>query len=455
METAFVMDPGTLNENIKLKASVEAYNGRYGPEDYKGIVLNATIRCDEESQTPKNKELIFVVDLSGSMSESISTLRGSLRAFRDSLIGRDPKTDCRSNEDVEQEFCKTANIRLIGYSETAWEIYPKIDKNNAKCTWDDMIEHEIRSHGITNMGAGIELAFSLSDPERCTWIVVMTDGISNHGKYQCRESFQRLRDMAPNNTRIVTLGYGKSFNTKVLTIMGEFTYIETKEQIPMVFGSIANELKHTWGFGAYWKMTGNVPIYKYIIGSPKFGCLYQQREFTTGIIPKCPEDSFDFMKWLTTEQPLNLKFILVQNMKEVSIPFSVNILRTSPSEKFREKYYASAKGRRLNILYNVSHRHVVNPSEIMNVCKEIRYSIDKWTEDCSLLHKEELLRMIEDMESLSQSGGHQSEYKTIGYAAAARTVDCTLQTSNTVEREYTASQRQSVESCLDSSSAYY
>jgi len=433
----------------EFKVSVVAYAGRYGPEGCNGDVISTTTKCGDicTSYTPTNKEVIFVVDCSGSMHESIPELQAGLLAFRDIIIDRNSRDDIRSSEEVEKEFGKTVSARLIVYSDIAREIYPYKSPSGEVRDWNTAVRSMIAS-GLTNIGEGVELAYSKSTPNKCTWIVMMTDGCPNRGNYQSEDSFNILKKRAPSHVRLLTLGYGTEYNSVILMKLGEFTPVESREYIPVVFGSITNELKYTWGFDARWKPKNRIYGSKYIVGSPTIGCLYKQKKYITGILLENTP-----VEWSSIE--MMLSFISVQTMEEISIPFSVKVTNFPPPEEFREKYYLSAKGRRLNKLYEISNMNIVRPENIQIVCKNIRDDIDKWEENCAIPHKEELLRIIETIEYLYTGGASSElEYQYVGYSIASISVDSSRQSSNIIHSEMTTSQNEMVRYTLEASSVY-
>lgn len=436
------MDTGDIGE---FQVLATFHSGRYGPENYKGDVISTMIKCNESQDVISiNKEIIFVVDCSSSMYDSITSLKGGLLAFRDIIIDRNPSDDMRCSYEIEKDFKSLCNTKLIIYNDDPQEIY---SSNEEYGDWGHSVE-SIHTKGMTNIGDAIKLAYSKTNPNKCTWIVLMTDGLPNKGKYQTKSSFQLLKNSKPKNTRLITLGYGKEYNSKILTSLGEFTAVESMEYIPSVFGSIANEFKYSWAFGAKWKMEKKIPGSKYIVGSSNIGCIYYQREYTMGILLGKTPENLENIK-------MELSFTSVLNMYQVSIPISVVMVDYPLSEYFREKYYYSAKGRRMFRLYNVSHGSNIDPNAIIKECKIIKKELEEWTEDCALLHKEELLKMIEEFDNLCNSGSTMhKDYDSIRYEAVSRYTDAKRQNSNIITSEMTRSQREMVRESYNSYLAY-
>lgn len=429
-------------ENIgEYKVSVTFHSGRYGPENCKGDVISTVMKCNNSQDIPStNKEIIFVVDCSASMNDSLPNLKAGLLAFRDIVINRNPINDLRTSHEIERDFCSVCNTTLIIYNDDSQEVYSSTNETH---DWDESVG-SIYTRGMTNMGDAVELAYSKSDSNKCTWIILMTDGIPNKGRYQTSSSFGLLKKNEPKNTRFVTLGYGKEYDSKVLMSLGEFTAVESIEYIPSVFGSIANELKNTWGFGAKWRLRTSLPGSKYIVGSPNIGCMYDQREYITGILLESVPENL-------SEIYMEFNFISVQTMVQ---EWTLILVRNSYfplSDHFREKYYCSAKGRRMIRLYHASQRANVYPLE----CDTIKKEIDEWTEDCALPHKEELLRMIEEFDHLSHSGSTNCDgYENVRHTAATRYIDTKRQSSHIITGEMTFSQSEMIKESYKASLSY-
>ena len=101
----------------------------------------------------QHKSVIFVVDVSASMSEVLPMVKSSILAFRKVLF-----PDATS---AAASLTWRSNIHLITFSDDAQILW------SAKIT-DKTFEDAVLSMDVqnsTNMGAGIELAFSLVDPE--------------------------------------------------------------------------------------------------------------------------------------------------------------------------------------------------------------------------------------------------------------------------------------------------
>lgn len=423
---------------MSFDVTAAAYkNVRYGATDkQRGNLVVLDLKCASENVlTQTNSEVILVVDLSGSMQASIPYLRSSLRAFRDGIVGFKKFS---SDEEREDAFRKATDLTLIGYSGIARVLYKSRDSEQVT-DWDHVIDNEIYAQDSTNISGALEMAFANTSIHRCTWIVLMTDGQPNVG-VQSYEGFETLLKKTPPLTRIISLGYGQIFDAKLLSRIGEFTHVENQEKLPLVFGSLVNETQSSWGFDARWVhgFSG-----KTVIGKSQIGCLYPERKFTFGL--QVTDGDFDkFDDIVNGIRPVSLHLHMIENSKSVDVPFTFKDATTLgvdvAPDSVREKYYASAKGRRLEKISRLLGRRVSN-KVILGVCVETRKEMEEWKTDAVAdVHRDEIIAMIEKVEELERTGGTAHDYQTLGYAGLTRAGNCSAQSSSVNPHEYTSTQ---------------
>lgn len=419
--------------------SLNGYQGQYGIRDTdSGNIIYANFECDasENNSLLKNKQIIFVVDRSGSMRRSIYSLQNSLLAFRDSLLNHNMR-DKTSEQDLDNCLRSTIDIRLIIFDNVIEEVYNPEHRNK---TWDEAVRG-ITARRTTNMGDAIKRAYSLSDPKKYTWVVVMTDGESNEGSCQTLDSFQKLRTQEPENTRTITIGYGHDYNVEILKAIGEFTLIRSEEDIPGVFGSIAHEFLETWGFDARFELPKTITYSnecRCIIGREKVGPLYFDRKFGFALVVS--DRVFDLFR-----QNGGLAFgytDIADNIRHITKFGPVPLcLGDKLPRGIREKYCQSAKGRRMDRLQRVLAEG--NKNMIKEYCEELKGELKLWTDDFAVSHAQELLRLIGKIESIraSPQSCHRG-YSTVQTALAARSCSAQVQGGhNASKQEMTPAQR--------------
>jgi len=378
---------------MNLDCQTNIYKGNYGGLDT-GILVHAQLTVPPGPQpSSQNREIILVVDLSGSMHKDLPYLQASLRAFRDFMCEK-----CTSDQGVP--------FRLIGYNEDAKELYSGTF-GNQKSLFDKAVAG-LAAEGRTNMGAGLELAFEKSNPRKATWVVVLSDGVSNKGAYQSPEAFSKLTARRPLHTRIVSVGYGQNFDADIMQAVGDFTYIRDPEIIPVFFGNLAQEVISTVAFGT--TISANF-LSRVVIGSYNLGCLYPERKCVYGVVP---------VDKLTEKAGITLSFWILGNpMKFVTIPMKLEYPQSleEPPDEVKEDYYRFAAMRRLRLLYSS-----LRARNLANKITLIKKSLDKWVDPCAREAKAEVLRYISELES-------GCNLKLLGYEVAG--------ISNDIQRQYT------------------
>ena len=344
--------------------------------DYENVVVADVTYDDDASyrETLGYREIIFCIDCSGSMEATLPMVKKSLLSFRDIIIDGIPILS------KETALRHNANIRLITFNAQVKEVWSSDASNNS--IFEDAVMG-LFAIGSTNLGDALELSLSKVSQHRATWIVVLTDGKSNHGPYQTKESFDKFAKKIPENVKIIPLGYGTEFDVDVLCSLGAYTYLEDIESIPSVIGSLAYEFMFSWGFNS--KFEGSFE--KNIIGTPKIGCVYKDRSY--------------IYAFTTLESPkeLTLTYIHISKdgLKQKSIIYPIN-LSVNPSKKIIKAYYASVYG---DILMNIHRSSTsLDLSQAMSrpdgqLAREGGLSrLESWNNEESFEYKESLLRLF-------------------------------------------------------------
>ena len=116
-----------------------SYSGRYGTIRDIGNIIHVHIT---PSNSPikniknNNKEITLVIDISGSMEESMKNVISSILAFRDSLLGLNHKQLDKLSPKIRDKMLRdVCNIRLITFSNTAKEVW----SNSSIDTFEDVV----------------------------------------------------------------------------------------------------------------------------------------------------------------------------------------------------------------------------------------------------------------------------------------------------------------------------
>ena len=169
------------------------------------------------------KDVILVLDRSGSMEgEKFQQAQEALRYILKHLNPKD-------------------RYNLISFS-TSVDTYDKtmqtaedIDKALA---WVDRLS----AVGSTDINRALLEAFALSDDERPTYLIFLTDGLPTEGVVDSGEILNNISSFAPNNLRLFAFGVGYDVDTYLLNSLSEghhgtSTYVFPGEQIDEVLSA--------------------------------------------------------------------------------------------------------------------------------------------------------------------------------------------------------------------------
>jgi uncharacterized protein YegL len=313
------------------------------------------------------KELILLVDVSGSMRIDIASVKESLRIFLTVLLEASGAT---TSDQLFKE--RGFVIKLVTFSSGAKVVW---DSSTATTTFEEVV-NSLRVDGHTDIGAALKLAYQEKIPSRYTWIVLFTDGEPTTG-VQSAAGFVEFLEAKPEQTKLVNIGYGTSISAPVLEALGGFSYIDHVEKISGIFGVLANEICLTYVFDV--NVTPRFPEGSItLFGANKVGAnksapnkngfgvdvMYAEKTFVCGIVT-------------TTFIPANLllkyKCLSPHGIVDISLTgeFSVSHEAEAPFN-IRKAYFDAAAGRRIAAISRTS----VRDSDVVALEKEL----EGWTD---------------------------------------------------------------------------
>lgn len=367
-----------------LASSTFYQRTKYGTEEGPLVV------CKIESQNVaplfaiRHKSVIFVVDISASMSNTLQHVKTSILAFRRVLF--------QDSSSPEAREWKT-NIKIVTFSNEAKLLWD----SSSTATFEEAISR-MQVQDCTNMGAGIEMAYRLVDPSKVTWIVVLTDGVSNKGTHQTPEAFLRLASVAPPTSRLVTIGYGEDFDAGILNSIGDFTHLETPEKIPILMGALAHEVSTASMFNT---MIENLkPVPNFAFGQASVGVLSNDRCFLAGFVPPKTQ-SFDLLSLrglAITEDGIRERLLNFKSLVSTDIQVT---------EEITKAFYKAETAKIINILFDKPSKTKVDRAK--NV-------VLGWTDPIAAEERERVLRIIRD---LLKHGPEKTSNQAVFYASSA------------------------------------
>lgn len=391
--------------------SSKTYSGCYGGEtsniaDFVTVFLD----CPNKPVSFEMKQIIFVVDVSGSMRDTMHFLKASLFAARNSLLKFLENTSS-SETDRDQAFTDKCKCSLITFS------------NKAKCPWESNAVVQARGgrlhsasfseavNGLecdasTNIGDGILLAFNKKLENHSTWIIMLTDGVPNKGAYQVAQSFNNLMKMLPERTKIVPLGYTTDFDPDILSMLGTMTYLDSEESIPEVLGGIIGEIATCYGVDAKIVLPvlenehvnpddliivpNVISTSRDIIGDTYIGCLYNERKYIYAYLPWGNTMRLELSKYHNLNGTLSY-YDIVSN-DTVIVPFIIEKGESQIPDNIFEGYFSSSKARIILGIYQAKK----NEKFGRQLIDSIKSKIEDWKHPCSASHKEDILRILSD-----------------------------------------------------------
>jgi uncharacterized protein YegL len=352
------------------------------------MINNSAELIPYSAQLNCHKEIILLVDISASMTDTMKSVKSSLLAFRDALLEKTPK-EINSIPAIERDALlrERINLRLITFSRKAKEVW----SNETEETFENVVIN-LETEIMTNMGDAIKLAFSKVNPEKYTWIIVMTDGNSNEGPCRTAGAFQRLVTSKPLNTKVVTLGYGSDFDPEVLNKVGSFVYIDNSEVIPVVLGNLAGEILTTVGFNC---VIDNSDInVSEITDDTLITSEKEQGKILVGnrVIPALSAGTvYNYIYLSNKKVDLIIRYTNLVTNEIVEIKPIVKKSNQPPGDELRELFFKAETERLVYDLYRA-----IQSNRTPQIVIKIRKVLEEWKDEIAEPYKDQVIQLIEN-----------------------------------------------------------
>ena len=417
---------------MSVLIEAKSFSGKYGASEDVGDIIHVHMEIDSNisQNNNSNKEIIFLIDVSASMTESMKSVKSSILAFRDAITNKTPREMERMDYFERDNLLRnTINIRIIAFSNQAKEIW----SNECHELFEDAILN-LETEAMTNMGDAIKLAFEKTHPARYTWIIAMTDGNSNRGPCKTAGSFQQLvATNKPINAKIVSLGYGENFDPEVLNKVGSFVYVENSEMIPVVLGNLAEEIMTSVGFNCVIDIPDKlfpselnddtiiVPdgedaavVGQVIVGDRVVGPICAGKGYDYVYLPHGNNISSNIKKY----HCVNIYYMDITTDLEVNTYQPIVHTGDEPPEKIRSLFFKAECERLIYRLYRVIQKG--NRDTVTREVKRVRGIIDKWddqgNDQVSASYKDDVLKMLETIDNTQHNRGSKLASTTLNYA---------------------------------------
>ena len=196
------------------------------------FLLSASPSIEIHKSNIENKDITFILDVSGSMSGE------KLEQAKKALLY------CVNNLNVGDYF------NVVRFSTEAYSLFNSLKKadkqniNEAKIFIDDL--HAI---GGTNIEEAFSLAFkNYNESNRPHFVVFLTDGKPTIGEMNDEKLIKRILNTNKTNSRIFTFGIGDEINTHLLDKLTDETkawrtYVSDKEDIEIKVSNLYDKIQ--------------------------------------------------------------------------------------------------------------------------------------------------------------------------------------------------------------------
>jgi len=418
-----------------MTVSAQIYIGCYGGDITNvGDIIVTSVVCPHRPISLDYKQIIFVVDESGSMLETIASVKASLFAVRNLLLKSLGFDLNQMDENVRDDFFSNlCNSSIISFNSQATCRWESLLMRKGQSSSDDKAEtvsftqaiKSISADGTTNMGAALKLALEKKSKDYMTWIILLTDGMSNNGACQTAASFKQIADNMPRLTKIIPLGYTTEFDPNTLSALGNMVYLEGEENIAEIFGGIIGEIVTCYGVNGKIKLPTIMTHddQRDVIGSTDIGCMFNDRKFTYGRLPWGNIHIPEISKYLGMQG--DLTYYDIESKQYITEIFNIVDGGDTIPDEVCENYFISSKARILLSIHQLRRRNKLTSKYQESIINKL----NDWNHPLAIQHKEEILRILNDtminktneMITLSNAIGAQNQchYSSKGYYSTA------------------------------------
>jgi Ca-activated chloride channel homolog len=196
------------------------------------FLLSASPSIEIDKTNIENKDITFILDVSGSMSGD------KLEQAKKALLY------CVNNLNAGDQF------NIIRFSTEAYSLFKSLEKadkqniNEAKRFIDDL-----QAIGGTNIEEAFSLAFkNYSESNRPHFVVFLTDGKPTIGEMNDEKLIKRILNVNKSNSRIFTFGIGDEINTHLLDKLTDETkawrtYVSDEEDIEIKVSNFYDKIQ--------------------------------------------------------------------------------------------------------------------------------------------------------------------------------------------------------------------
>ena len=215
------------------------------------FLLSASPSIEIDKSSIENKDITFILDVSGSMSGE------KLEQAKKALLY------CVNNLNAGDHF------NIIRFSTEAYSLFKTLEKadkqniNEAKSFINDL-----KAIGGTNIEEAFNLAFkNYQESDRPHFVVFLTDGKPTIGEMNDDKLVKRILDKNKNKSRVFTFGIGNEINTHLLDKLTDETkawrtYVSNEEDIEIKVSNFYDKIQSPVLSGLNLDFSNNVKVYQ-------------------------------------------------------------------------------------------------------------------------------------------------------------------------------------------------
>lgn len=212
--------------NATISANLLSYRESASSDGFFMLLVQPPLSVDEADIAPK--DVILVIDQSGSMQGIKWQQAQNAAAY------------------VLEQLNPRDRFNVVVFS-TGWRVYAldllPADEAPAAIDW----LRGLNAEGGTDINGALSTALELSDAERPTSILFLTDGLATEGITETDAILDNLNSLARNNARIFTFGVGDDVDTFLLDALvrdfrGSGAYVRPTERIDEEVASLYNKI---------------------------------------------------------------------------------------------------------------------------------------------------------------------------------------------------------------------
>ena len=213
-------------QNNEISANLLTYRAGANEDGYFMLMVTPPTKVDDARVIPK--DVIIVLDQSGSMGGEKWRQAQSAATF------------VLNNLNPQDRF--NAIVFSTGYRLYANSVQPKSEAPNA-VKWINGLE----ALGGTDINLALTTATQMSDPERQTILLFLTDGLPSEGVTDARAILTNLEAQAKPNLRLFAFGVGDDVDTFLLDSLstkygGTSVYVRPQENIEQKVSVLYNKI---------------------------------------------------------------------------------------------------------------------------------------------------------------------------------------------------------------------